>query len=588
MPGLFTILSKDKTKDCSDEINQIMPIVKHESFYKTGAYSNKELGLYIGYSVLSDTLSDCIPVVDSWGKVMLFFFGECFFDEKHSDNMAVLKHVIELYKKNGESCISELNGWFSGVIVDLAKSKTIIFNDKFGIQRLYCYENDGGVYIFSEAKALLKLFPQLRSMDMESFAEYICYDCVLNNRTFFKGIELMPNGSAWTYHNEILEKKKYFNVSDWENLPALSNEDYIEGFNATFNKIVSKYFDPNPATLALTGGIDTRMILAGYNPAPNTVPCVTFGGMYRNALDVRIAERVAAFFQQHHTIIPLNDSFLKNYGSNVQRAVYMTDGLVNVTNADAVYLNNAVRQISPIKVTGKFGSQVIKSLHGLRDRIPDLGILNSEIKPSIPHAKKTFNNLTNSHPLSFFLFTEIPWYWATFTAAEFTQVMVRSPYLDDDLIKHLYQKPKNWNNNYNLQIKFIEKYNKKLMSIMSNSGYGGPGNSVFRIVQKQYYKVLATMDKMYSWDIIPHNLTNKIAKVDYQLRHIKPLYFFRGFEYYRHYRTWFRDELSSFVMDITSDPVTLQGPFGIVKRYRIWPDHILTEKPIICWNYVKF
>jgi asparagine synthase (glutamine-hydrolysing) len=41
--------------------------------------------------------------------------------------------------------------------------------------------------------------------------------------------------------------------------------------------------------VALTGGMDTRVIMAGHKSAAGSVPCYTFGGMYRECEDVRLA-----------------------------------------------------------------------------------------------------------------------------------------------------------------------------------------------------------------------------------------------------------------------------------------------------------
>jgi len=74
-----------------------------------------------------------------------------------------------------------------------------LFNDRYGLHRIYYQETDAGVFFASEAKALLKVLPELRSLDPRSVGEYLVYDCVLENRTFFRAVFLLPPGSVWEF-----------------------------------------------------------------------------------------------------------------------------------------------------------------------------------------------------------------------------------------------------------------------------------------------------------------------------------------------------------------------------------------------------
>jgi asparagine synthase (glutamine-hydrolysing) len=38
--------------------------------------------------------------------------------------------------------------------------------------------------------------------------------------------------------------------------------------------------------MSLTGGLDIRMIMVCINQPPESLPCYTFGGVYRDSLDI--------------------------------------------------------------------------------------------------------------------------------------------------------------------------------------------------------------------------------------------------------------------------------------------------------------
>ena len=61
--------------------------------------------------------------------------------------------------------LEKLNGWFSGVLLDLRAQKLVLFNDRYGVNRIYYHEDASGFYFSSEAKALLKILPEHSSTE---------------------------------------------------------------------------------------------------------------------------------------------------------------------------------------------------------------------------------------------------------------------------------------------------------------------------------------------------------------------------------------------------------------------------------------
>ena len=111
----------------------------------------------------------------------------------------------------GYEFLEKLNGWFSGVLVDLREQKLVLFNDRYGVNRIYYHENADGFYFSSEAKALLKILPDTRQLNPRSLGEVLCCEAVLQNRSLFSGISLLPEGSAWVFSwGQPVKKKAYF------------------------------------------------------------------------------------------------------------------------------------------------------------------------------------------------------------------------------------------------------------------------------------------------------------------------------------------------------------------------------------------
>ena len=142
--------------------------------------------------------------------------------------------------------------------------------------------------------------------------EFVSCGCVLENRSLFKGIHVLPPASAWIFRNgSIAHKNSYFQPREWEEQAPLDSESYYSQIRDIFSDNLPRYFDGQERiAMSLTGGLDTRMIMAWQRPAPGSLPCYTFGGTYRDCRDVRIARHVAAECGQSHDVIRVGQEFL--------------------------------------------------------------------------------------------------------------------------------------------------------------------------------------------------------------------------------------------------------------------------------------
>ena len=173
-------------------------------------------------------------------------------------------YLVHLYEEMGIRFIERLNGRFSGLLVDLRESKTVLFNDRYGLNRIYYHNTLNGFYFASEAKALLKVLPGLRQLNMTSLGEFFSCGCPLQNKTLFSGVSLLPGGSVWSYFpGQQMIRESYFRVENWENQIVLSGNEYYEKLKETWLRILPRYFrGKEKVAISLTGGKDSRMIMA--------------------------------------------------------------------------------------------------------------------------------------------------------------------------------------------------------------------------------------------------------------------------------------------------------------------------------------
>ena len=510
-----------------------------------------------------------MPIWNEKKDLALIFFGENFADLDFFDKLKAKHHkfdslnagyIIHMYEESGMNFLNELNGWFSGLLIDLREKKVVLFNDRYGMQRIYYYEGQDGFYFSSEAKALLKICPQLRDIDAKGLGELFSCNCVLDYRSLFKNIYLLPESSAWVFDRVGgITKEQYFKPQSWEDQSWLEKEFFYERLKETFIKVLPRYFrSAQKVGISLTGGFDTRVIMAHMNMPPEKYPCYTFGGMYRNCSDVNVARKVARACEQTHQIISLDRTFLSQFADLAEKTIYISDGCLDVGGSPELYINRIAREIAPIRITGNHGSEVLRSMRWLKYAQPTTSLLHRDFNEYLNAACDTLESMNQQagHPLSFTLFKEAPWHEYNRLAVEQSQLMLRTPYMDKDIISLMYRAPAGARNSREIALRLIADGNPVLRPIMTDRGYGGGVPFPFSVVPRLYHEFFFKAEYAYNY-----GMPQWLAGFDYM---VKPLHLeklFLGRHKFYHFRVWYRDELAAYVREILLDERTLSRPY---------------------------
>src|ERR1041384_4796854 len=195
MPGIVGIVHKFAQPRLGPAAREMLRCLMHEPFYQSGTLNDKKLCLEAGSSCQQGSYSDCLPIWNESKDICLVFCGEHF--SNHTGNgSSSAASLVGLYEEDGMDALRLPNRAFSGLKLDLREEKIVLFNDRYGLGRIYYHENGEGFYFASEAKALLTVLPQLRQLDLNSWGEFFACGCVLQDRSLFTGISLLPSGSA--------------------------------------------------------------------------------------------------------------------------------------------------------------------------------------------------------------------------------------------------------------------------------------------------------------------------------------------------------------------------------------------------------
>jgi len=559
MPGITGIIRKYPYEGIEEDLGAMIDVMRHEKFYRSGQYVNRDAGLYVGWMCHERSFADCMPLVSRRKDSILIFQGENYLDQEtlsrspYSGNGvddSSARYLLKIYESMGPDFIGQLNGWFCGVLVDLRARKVTLFNDRYGMSRVYFHAGEHEFLFASEAKSLLKVRPRLRAIQAGALAQYLRYNCVLDGETLFKDISLLPTGSSWVFDDGVLGKKqRYFDPAGWERQPLLPHEEFYERFAETVTKVFPRYVKgPQKAALALTGGLDTRLIAAVFQRTNVLPSCHTFGGTWGETLDIKKARQIAAICGQSHETINLDAEFFKNFPAFAQRSVYLSDGAHDAFGAHDVYLNKVARQIAPIRLTGKFGSEVVKT----RRLIPWLSyngdFVQPDLKPFLDELKPR-DRFRQKYSLATLAFEEIPWYESGRVAVEQSQLTLRTPYLDNDLVKLMFQARSGVRAAGLLQPRYIRENSPELNAILTNMGGLGNAGPLLMKVRYLMYRALFKMEYYYLF-AMPHWL----VRIDRKLEKLKLEEILAGREKFEGYRIWIKSHLADFIMQTLSNP----------------------------------
>jgi asparagine synthase (glutamine-hydrolysing) len=462
--------------------------------------------------------------------------------------------LVHLYEE--DRCFpASLNGRFHGLVADLTRGTATLFNDRYGMHRIYCHEAKEAFYFSAEAKAILAVRPELREVDARSLGEFVALGCVLENRTLFPAIYLLPAAANWRFRNGAIERKSsYFQPREWEDLSPLETEPYYQELREVFARNLPRYFNGRELIgMSLTGGLDTRMIMAWHKAPPTSIPCYTFGGTYRDCQDVLKARKVANVCEQSHEVIRTGDEFLSHFPRYAERSIYLTDGCIDVSRSPDLYVSEKARDIAPVKIVGTYGSEIIRQAVMFKPVLPKPGLFHSDFLSYIHQAWPTYAELRREHPVTFAAFRQSPWQHFGVLALEQTQLTVRSPYLDNDFVRTVFRAPKSDVNNQDVRLRLIADGNPALGRLLTDRGVGR-GLSALIIGSLLEF----TFKAEYAYD---YGMPQWVARIDHWFSafHLERL--FLGRHKFSHFRIWYRDALSEYVRQVLLDPKTLSRPY---------------------------
>lgn len=118
--------------------------------------------------------------------------------------------ILHGFEQWGEKLLQRLRGMYAFAIWDVREKKLFAARDMFGIKPLYYAHMNGTLLFGSEIKSFIE-HPKFNKVFNEAaLGNYLSFQFVPTNETFFKDVFCLQPGHFFTYENEKIQFTRYF------------------------------------------------------------------------------------------------------------------------------------------------------------------------------------------------------------------------------------------------------------------------------------------------------------------------------------------------------------------------------------------
>jgi asparagine synthase (glutamine-hydrolysing) len=154
----------------------------------------------------------------------------------------------------------------------------------------------------------------------------------------------------------------------------------------------------------------------------------------------------------------------------------------------------------------------------------------------------------------------VPWHHFARASVEKSQLIVRSPYLDNDLVKLSFQAPDGYQKNFDLCLKLVADGDSRLARIPTDRGIRYGASRVLNCLSRSRQQFLLKGE--YAYD---YGMPNWLARVDRLLSPLNMQRLFLGRQKFCHFRTWYARQLKDYVKEILLDSRSRSRPYVNLK-----------------------
>lgn len=210
------------------------------------------------------------PLYNEDKSMVLVFNGEIYNYQELREELIDAGHsftsntdsetLIHGFEQWGEKLVDRLRGMYAFAIWDINKKKLFAARDIFGIKPLYYAQMNGTLLFGSEIKSFMEHPGFDKVFNEDALGNYLSFQFVPGNETFFKGVFCLQPGHYFFYEKEELKITRYFEPHFTGNCKK-SFKEVVDDIEAVMKESVKmhKISDVEVASY-LSSGVDSSYL----------------------------------------------------------------------------------------------------------------------------------------------------------------------------------------------------------------------------------------------------------------------------------------------------------------------------------------
>lgn len=262
-------------KSSPELIERMLDSIAHRGPDGRGNFSDERFRLgHARLAIIDITDTGRQPMFNEDRSLVLAVNGEIYNAPELRDELTNKGHVfrstsdsevvLHLYEEHGfTEAVRALNGMFAIILYDTRSRKLFMARDRLGIKQLYYRRQPGRLIFASEIKAILQDPEVPRRLNPEALYQYLAFRNILNDSTFFQGIQVMLPGTIIEYDGTGFKQEQFWQPEfHWETGGGLNDFDAVCGaFREKTRRAVGRHLLSDvPLGTYLSGGFDSSTV----------------------------------------------------------------------------------------------------------------------------------------------------------------------------------------------------------------------------------------------------------------------------------------------------------------------------------------
>ncbi len=275
MCGIVGFIDKTNKNKKEQIINNMMDKIEHRGPDSKGSFVDDVAALGFRRLSIIDLKGGDQPIYNEKGNLVITFNGEIYNFQELRKDLEAKKHVFKTntdtevivhgYEEYGKDIVKKLRGMFAFVIYNKDTKELFGARDHFGIKPFYYYKQDNLFMYGSEIKSFLAHPDFKKELNKEALKPYLTFQFSALEETFFKNVFKLRPGHYFTYKDNKLSIKEYYEVKFEEENKS------IDEFSNKIEDVVEKSVECHKISdvkvgAFLSGGVDSSYIVSTLMP----------------------------------------------------------------------------------------------------------------------------------------------------------------------------------------------------------------------------------------------------------------------------------------------------------------------------------